>query len=131
MHGPDSAGIFSIAFADATHGVIAGGDYKQPKQDGPNLAFTEDGGKSWKLSSLRPQAYFSAVTFDRTHKDRIFIVASDAILDLRPPLNPRKINSPKDPNFKLNAVSSYPEGGALFVGPRGSIVALPTVPMPR
>ncbi len=131
IHGPDSAGIFSIAFDDATHGVIAGGDYKQPKQDGPNLAFSEDGGKTWKLSSLRPQAYFSAVTFDRTHKDRIFIVASDSILDLRLPLNPRRINSAKDPNFKLNAVSPYPEGGALFVGPKGTIVALPTAPMPR
>src|SRR3984957_5714632 len=29
-HGPDAAGIFSIAFRDATHGVIAGGDYKHP-----------------------------------------------------------------------------------------------------
>jgi photosystem II stability/assembly factor-like uncharacterized protein len=131
IHGPDSAGIFSITFGDRTHGVIAGGDYKQPKQDGPNLAFSEDGGKTWKLSSLRPQAYFSAVTFDRTHKQRIFIVASDSILDLRLPLNPRKINSPKDPRFKLNAVSPYPEGGALFVGPKGTIVALPTVPRPR
>ena len=46
VHGPDSAGIFSIAFRDATHGVIAGGDYKRPKDDGPNLAFTEDGGKN-------------------------------------------------------------------------------------
>jgi photosystem II stability/assembly factor-like uncharacterized protein len=131
IHGPASAGIFSIAFDDATHGVIAGGDYKQPKQDGPNLAFSEDGGKTWKLSTLRPQAYFSAVTFDRTQKSRIFIVASDSILDLRLPLNPRRINSPKDPNFKLNAVSPYPEGGALFVGPKGAIVALPAVPMPR
>ena len=58
-------------------------------------------------------------------------MASDAILDLRLPLNPRKINSPKDPNFKLNAVSPYPEGGALFVGPQGTIVAQPTVPRPR
>jgi photosystem II stability/assembly factor-like uncharacterized protein len=131
IHRPDSAGIFSITFGDRTHGVIAGGDYKQPKQDGPNLAFTEDGGKTWRLSSLRPQAYFSAVSFDRTDKERIFIVASDSVLDLRLPLNPRKINSPKDPSFKLNAVSPYPEGGALFVGPKGTIVALPTVPRPR
>ncbi|MGB8913457.1 MAG: hypothetical protein WCC85_14365, partial [Candidatus Sulfotelmatobacter sp.] len=35
-HGPDSAGIFSIAFRDANHGVIAGGDYKHPDEDGPN-----------------------------------------------------------------------------------------------
>src|SRR6202050_354664 len=28
VHGPDSAGIFSISFRDPLHGVIAGGDYK-------------------------------------------------------------------------------------------------------
>src|SRR5207245_9819655 len=46
LHGPESAGIFSIAFRDAHHGVIAGGDYKRPDDDGPNLAFTEDGGQT-------------------------------------------------------------------------------------
>src|ERR1019366_9112589 len=65
LHGPDSAGIFSIAFRDANHGVIAGGDYKHPDQDGPNLAFTNDGGKTWTLSPIRPQAYFSAAAYDR------------------------------------------------------------------
>src|ERR1700690_174177 len=66
VHGPDSAGIFSIAFRDATHGVIAGGDYKHPDQDGPNLAFTNDGGLTWKLSAIAPQAYFSAISFTKT-----------------------------------------------------------------
>jgi photosystem II stability/assembly factor-like uncharacterized protein len=65
LHGPDSAGIFSIAFRDALHGVIAGGDYKHPNDDGPNLAFTEDGGKTWTLPDLHPLAYFSAVAYDR------------------------------------------------------------------
>src|SRR5271155_5360092 len=55
LHGPDSAGIFSIAFLDQTHGVIAGGDYKHPDQDGPNLAFTSDAGKTWTLSQIFPQ----------------------------------------------------------------------------
>ncbi len=58
IHGPDSAGIFSIAFRDPLHGVIAGGDYKHPDQDGPNLAFTKDGGKTWALSKI-----FSAILF--------------------------------------------------------------------
>ena len=58
VHGPDSAGIFSIAFRDPLHGVIAGGDYKHPRDDGPNLAFTDDGGKTWTLSDIHPQAYF-------------------------------------------------------------------------
>jgi len=57
---------------------------KQPKQDGPNLAFTEDG---VRLGSFLPCARKPIFPrhFDRTYKDRIFIVASDAILDLRLP----------------------------------------------
>ncbi|HVI07966.1 MAG TPA: hypothetical protein VND65_06695, partial [Candidatus Binatia bacterium] len=68
-HGPDSAGIFSIAFRDAMHGVIAGGDYKHPDQDGPNLAFSSDGGKTWTLSQIVPQYYYSSVAFDRRYDD--------------------------------------------------------------
>jgi photosystem II stability/assembly factor-like uncharacterized protein len=59
LHGPDSAGIFSIAFRDSLHGVIAGGDYKHPDQDGPNLAFTNDGGKTWTLSRSTPNPTYS------------------------------------------------------------------------
>ena len=68
-HGPDSAGIFSIAFRDAIHGVIAGGDYKHPDQDGPHLAFTNDGGLTWTLSPISPQRYFSAVAFAKPHSE--------------------------------------------------------------
>ena len=52
------------------HGVIAGGDYKHPNDDGPNLAFTEDGGKTWTISPLHPLAYFSAVAYDRKVNDQ-------------------------------------------------------------
>jgi len=38
-----SAGIFSIAFRDAQHGVIAGGDYKKEQEAVDNLAVTSDG----------------------------------------------------------------------------------------
>jgi photosystem II stability/assembly factor-like uncharacterized protein len=45
-----SAGIFSVAFRDATHGVIVGGDYTKEKDAVNNLAVTDDGGVTWKLS---------------------------------------------------------------------------------
>ena len=61
VHGSASAGIFSVAFSDAKHGVIAGGDYKQPNKDVASVATTSDAGKSWKLSTIKPQRYFSAV----------------------------------------------------------------------
>jgi len=145
VHGPDSAGIFSIAFRDAMHGVIAGGDYKHPNDDGPNLAFSDDGGKTWTLSPLHPLAYFSAVAYDRKVNDqaireaevekamrvkavapeRIFIVGMDFVFDFRPPRNPRRINGKKKMGIGFNAASAYPEGGVLLVGPNGAVVLIP------
>jgi len=44
-----STGIFSIAFRDAQHGVIAGGDYRKEAEAVDNAAITTDGGKTWTL----------------------------------------------------------------------------------
>ena len=44
-----SSGIFSIAFRDAKHGVIVGGDYQKEKEAVDNLALTDDGGATWQL----------------------------------------------------------------------------------
>ncbi|HJS24361.1 MAG TPA: hypothetical protein VJ751_08405 [Pyrinomonadaceae bacterium] len=44
-----STGIFSIAFRDAKHGVIAGGDYRKEQEAVDNLAVTSDGGITWTL----------------------------------------------------------------------------------
>jgi photosystem II stability/assembly factor-like uncharacterized protein len=44
-----SAGIFSIAFRDEKHGVIAGGDYQKEQDAVDNLAVTNDGGVTWTL----------------------------------------------------------------------------------
>jgi photosystem II stability/assembly factor-like uncharacterized protein len=145
IHGPASAGIFSIAFRDSLHGVIAGGDYKHPNDDGPNLAFTTDGGKTWTLSPLHPQAYFSAVTYDRRVNasairegkdekkarvkpitpERIFVVGQDFVFDFTPPNNPHRINAKKKQGINFNAVAPNPDGGALIVGPKSSIAMIP------
>jgi photosystem II stability/assembly factor-like uncharacterized protein len=45
-----SSGIFSIAFRDAKHGVIAGGDYRKEQEAVDNLALTNDGGITWTLA---------------------------------------------------------------------------------
>jgi len=63
VHGSASSGIFSVAFRDARHGVIAGGDYQHPEQGGANLALTQDGGASWRLAGVAPQKYFSAIVY--------------------------------------------------------------------
>jgi photosystem II stability/assembly factor-like uncharacterized protein len=152
LHGPDSAGIFSIAFRDPLHGVIAGGDYKHPDDDGPDLAFTEDGGQTWTLSEITPQAFFSGVAYDTrveqaavkqasdqeaaakagkkirikpTPPQRLFLIHPDFVFEFRPPNNPRRMNGNKKTGLAFSAVSPYPEGGALIVGPKGSIVFFP------
>jgi hypothetical protein len=57
--------------------------------------------------------------------ERIFIVGEDFVFDLRPPNNPRRIGGKKKPGIRFNAVSAYPEGGALVVGPKGAIAFIP------
>ncbi|CAN5219705.1 oxidoreductase [soil metagenome] len=47
--GIDSAGAFSIAFRDDTHGIIVGGDYKKVNETGATAAVTSDGGKTWTV----------------------------------------------------------------------------------
>jgi photosystem II stability/assembly factor-like uncharacterized protein len=125
VHGPDSAGIFSIAFRDQTHGVIAGGDYKHPDQDGPNLAFTTDAGKTWTLSPISPQSYYSAVAYDLKETARLFLVGSKSIYDLQPPKALTPIAPIKKSDNQFNALSPFPEGGSLVVGPKGAIAIVP------
>ena len=42
-----SAGIFSVAFRDARHGLAVGGDYRKEKDAVDNAAVTADGGATW------------------------------------------------------------------------------------
>jgi photosystem II stability/assembly factor-like uncharacterized protein len=49
VSGNESSGIFSIAFRDEKHGIIVGGNYKEPNETKGNVAWTNDGGKTWQL----------------------------------------------------------------------------------
>lgn len=51
--GNESSGIFSIAFRDSDHGIVVGGDYKNPQLDRGNVARTSDGGETWTLVQPR------------------------------------------------------------------------------
>jgi photosystem II stability/assembly factor-like uncharacterized protein len=64
--GAASAGIFSLSFRDADHGVAVGGDYAQPMKDDRIVARTTDGGRTWRLiKGQEPGGYRSAVTYMR------------------------------------------------------------------
>ncbi|HEY9126010.1 MAG TPA: YCF48-related protein [Acidobacteriaceae bacterium] len=76
----ESAGIFSIAAADATHLVAVGGDYKKADAAVENAAWSEDGGKTWGAASRRPEGYRSAVAYDL--KEKVWIAVGPSGTDI-------------------------------------------------
>jgi photosystem II stability/assembly factor-like uncharacterized protein len=60
-HDAKGAGIFSLFFSDARHGLAVGGDYTKLKDDAHNIALTEDGGRMWTEPASHPSGYRSAV----------------------------------------------------------------------
>jgi photosystem II stability/assembly factor-like uncharacterized protein len=72
--GGASSGIFSVAFTDAVHGIVVGGDYRQPKTPLDNVAVTSDGGKTWTLAKgPLPSGYMSAVAYIPGTKGRSLV----------------------------------------------------------
>lgn len=51
VKGTAGSGIFSIAMRDRKNGVIVGGNYEKDNENANNLAFTLDGGKTWKAGA--------------------------------------------------------------------------------
>ena len=118
IQGPPSAGIFAIAFRDAKHGVIAGGDYKEPEKGGANLAKTSDGGKTWKLVRLSQQKYFSGVAYLREHPGWIFAGGSSGLAFSKNELR----SWTEFRSAKVNAIATDNSGNVWAVGPDGNIV---------
>jgi photosystem II stability/assembly factor-like uncharacterized protein len=59
-----TAGIFSVTFRDARHGMAVGGDYTKEREVGNNVVWTSDGGKTWRLAETkRPAGYRSCVAY--------------------------------------------------------------------
>ena len=116
-HGPESAGIFSVAFRDRKHGVIVGGDYKLPTQGGVDISFTSDGARTWRLGGPTPQYYFSGVTFLGRAKGLLVVGTSHAALGDQSATSWRLVF-----DFNLNAVASDGQGSAFGVGPKGVVV---------
>lgn len=54
VQGTPVSGIFTVAFRDPLHGVLAGGDLDDPDHRQPNFAVSSDGGKTWKLTRPAP-----------------------------------------------------------------------------
>lgn len=114
-----SAGIFSLAFSDARHGIAVGGDYAKDKEDRQNIALTSDGGRTWAAPpGSGPKGFRSAVVFVPDRK--MWVVTGTSGSD---------VSYDNGKSWKLfdtgayNAVSFVSSQAGWAVGPRGRIAA--------
>jgi len=115
-----SAGIFSIAFADAEHGVVVGGDYSKPDQDQHNIAITSDGGRTWaEPAGSRPGGFRSALAFLRDQNAWIATGTSGSDVSYDGGNTWMAFGS-----GAFNAIGCNPTGAAWVVGPKGRIARL-------
>ncbi len=54
LRGSPSAGIFTVAFRDAWHGIIGGGDLDPAASPFAQTATSSDGGKTWTITNEQP-----------------------------------------------------------------------------
>jgi photosystem II stability/assembly factor-like uncharacterized protein len=108
-----SAGVFSIAFRDADHGLIVGGDYSKPDETGATAARTADAGKTWTLIDP-PLPYRSAVAWAMDRWLAVGTSGSHVSLD------DGKTWKALDTE-KYNSVAFVPTGEGWAVGPKGRI----------
>jgi len=112
-----SAGVFSLAFSDALHGVAVGGDYTKASDATHNIAITSDGGRTWKEpSGVHPSGYRSGVAYLAGRG--MWIAAGPSGSD---------VSSDNGNSWKLfdagayNAVSFAAGGAGWAVGPKGRV----------
>ena len=54
VQGTPASGGFTVAFRDALHGILAGGDLEHPDQLSKNVAVSSTGGRTWSLAAGTP-----------------------------------------------------------------------------
>ncbi len=117
VQGSAGSGIFSIAMFDRSNGVIVGGNYEKPNEAKDNLAFTTDGGVTWKLGTGL-SGYRSAVAY--IDKNTIIAVGTNGSdLSVDDGKTWTKFGSED-----LNAVAAKGKKAVWAVGPKGMIVKM-------
>ncbi len=120
-----SAGIFSIAFSDAKHGIAVGGDYNKPTETMGNIVETSDGGKTWVAPKNGPSGFRSAIGFLPTLKLWIAGGTSGSDFSLDEAKSWEKVGAENQ-----NAISFVGVVG-WAVGPKGAIAGLIVPPLRR
>ena len=54
VQGTPASGLFTVAFRDARHGILGGGDLEAPDALSDNVAVSSDGGQTWELVDGTP-----------------------------------------------------------------------------
>jgi photosystem II stability/assembly factor-like uncharacterized protein len=54
VQGTPASGIFTVAFRNASDGILAGGDLEHPDTHSNNVAVSHDGGRTWQLADGTP-----------------------------------------------------------------------------
>jgi photosystem II stability/assembly factor-like uncharacterized protein len=111
-----SAGIFSLAFSDARHGIAVGGDYSKPNETTGNIALTADGCKTWFAATTPPQGFRSAVAYVADRKMWIAVGTSGADISTDDGRNWKAFDT-----GNYNAVSFASGHAGWAVGPGGRI----------
>ena len=116
-HDGASAGIFSLAFRDARHGIAVGGDYSKDSEDRQNIALTNDGGSTWVAPpGPGPKGFRSAVAWLPGRK--LWIATGTSGSDVSGADG--KTWKPFD-SGAYHAMSFVPSGEGWAVGPQGRI----------
>jgi photosystem II stability/assembly factor-like uncharacterized protein len=86
LRGSPSAGVFSVAFRDRRHGIIAGGDLDPAAEPFDNIATTDDGGATWEAGGRAPIGTIYGIAYaadDHRHRrrgdDRATVVATSPL----------------------------------------------------
>jgi len=112
-----AAGIFSLAFLDAKHGIAVGGDYNKADDETGNIAVTSDGGATWvKPDGTPPKGFRSAVACLADRKVWIAAGPSGADASTDGGKNWRQFDS-----GNYNALSFASSEAGWAVGARGRI----------
>jgi photosystem II stability/assembly factor-like uncharacterized protein len=61
VHGTPSSGGFSVAFRDPFRGILAGGELDPEQPQGPNVAVSGDGGKTWTTDGISQNPFPGAI----------------------------------------------------------------------
>jgi photosystem II stability/assembly factor-like uncharacterized protein len=118
-----SGGVFSVAFADASRGIVVGGDYLQADSTTGTAAFTTDGGRTWTPAATMPRGYRSGAAMLGTLAIAVGTNGSDISRD------GGRTWAPLDATA-FNAVQFAPSGIAFAVGARGRVAVLDSRAVP-